>query len=49
MNSTVLKISLLEYNDDSFCKKLIEWHIPSCLEGHFLGIRLGVELHYTLP
>jgi len=25
---------------------MFEWHIPSCLEGHFLGIRRGVELHY---
>ena len=25
--------------------ELIEWHISSCLEGHFLGIRRGVELH----
>jgi len=24
---------------------MFEWHIPSCLEGHFLGIRRGVELH----
>ena len=43
MNSTILKMSLLAYNDDSFCKT--EWHFPSYLEGHFLGIRRGVELH----
>jgi len=22
---------------------MFEWHIPSCLEGHFLGIRLHLE------
>jgi len=44
MNSTILKISLPAYNDDSFCKTKLNGNIPSCLEGHFLGIRRGVEL-----
>ena len=28
-----------------FLQNETEWHIPSCFEGHFLGIRRGVELH----
>ena len=28
-----------------FLQNQNEWHIPSCLEGHFLSIRRGVELH----
>ena len=26
--------------------RMFEWHIPSCLEGHFLGIRRGVEIFW---
>jgi len=26
---------------------MFEWHIPSCLGGHFLGIRRGVEEQVT--
>ena len=28
-----------------FQQKYTKWHIPSCIEGHFLGIRRVVELH----
>ena len=47
MNSTILKISLPAYNDDSLCKTKLNGIFRVALKAipHFFSIRRGVELH----
>jgi len=45
MNSTILKISLLAYNDDSFCKTKLNGIFRVALKA--ISWASGVELNYT--